>query len=848
MNSKITIEGTITSIASRNKDNVIFNVKNKDNSKYQVLCSFFCPVQEHDTVYIAQCSIIDLTPTHNGLRVRAETQPFVSIPYDSDKIKDYFQKILRGTGFGLATANRLYDFLQSLARDCRYGQDFSGDDEDPCNEDENLSVNLESKYLGDGVSAFLSEMSAKYAETYSESYPALIGSTNENRIKSGITLAQAKKLLTEWYNKRSLRKLHLLGLTNAEIKSSGVPLDTLYEICISNPYRIASIRYEKCDTILNSTCKVPTEEQKICGRINRFVFDYVYAKGHSCVPESVIRKHHIHYDMYCDKLMKEYFLVKLNTNIYLEKTYKIETAVAKYVDTLINKTVSDFRTKITTLPIKSDAKYVSLNYYSCKTLTDEQKLAIDGSLNCSISIITGGAGTGKSLVIREITRNLEAREKSYSACAFTGKAVSRLHQIMGNSIATTIDRLILNLYKGLSRVPSTIIIDEGSMVTTELFYRLLKAMEGKTINFIIVGDCNQLPPIGWGNLMRELMYSGRIPLFYLTTNQRIIASTEDRFILENANNLISKSRDIRRPIKFNQGPGFYVVPGDIGTVNQIVSQLHQANYNLSDLLILSPYKSYLDELNRFVQDIYLKNSYKYEQDIITGKRLWCVGDRVMMTKNNYAIGVMNGEEGYVNTIDNDGINVMFKDSIYKFLFDSNKQEDKDDKGESYDGNTKKVLQPIKPSKTSNEEKEEEEEELLSSDLIHSYAISVHKSQGSEADYVILFIPEDRNFSNFLNVNLLYTAITRTKKTIWIVASNDSLEKISLCQLQNKTDGLSDRLKSVKNTINENIIELFTLPPDINTSLQSSTALTVVPDSDDIFFNQDELFELYDDEF
>jgi exodeoxyribonuclease V alpha subunit len=356
-------------------------------------------------------------------------------------------------------------------------------------------------------------------------------------------------------------------------------------------------------------------------------------------------------------------------------------------------------------------------------------------------MITGGAGTGKSTILREITRNLEIREKSYCICAFTGKAVSRLHQVMNNSQATTIDRLILNIYKGISKCPSTIIIDEGSMVTTELFYRLLNSIENKLINFIIVGDCNQLPPIGWGNLMRELMNSFRIPLFYLTTNQRIITATssEDRYILENANNLIDKNRNPRKPMVFNQGPGFYLVPGTIMVVNQIIKQLHQANYNLSDILILSPYKSYLDTLNVMVQETYLKDSFQYRQNIITGTRLWCVGDRVMMTKNNYEIGVMNGEEGYVDGITTEGVNVNFKETLYTFKFNSDKQEDKEETPED-----------AKESAKSKEDKDEEEE-LLSSDLIHSFDISVHKSQGSETNYVILFIPDDRDFNNFLNI-------------------------------------------------------------------------------------------------
>ncbi len=821
---KFPIQGTVANVVARNKDNVIFNVKSTDGKKYQVLCSYFCPVQEHDIIFISECIMLE-NIVGGFSKIKAAVQPFVAIPFDQDKIKEYFLKTLRGTGFGVITANRLYDFLVKLAEEYSYGEKFKPE----FGEDfESLSVDMESKYLGDGVSPFLSEMAAQYVETYTDTIPSLIGSTMENKLNSGINMAQAKKLLGEWYNKRSMRKLYLLGLTKGEIQGSGLALDKLYNICIDNPYRVPSVKYEKCQGILSSLRKESNEEMRTCGRINRFVFDYVHSKGYSCIPEVLIRKHFPHYDMYSESLYKHYQLVKFDINVYLDKTYKIEEAVSKYVDVLIKDTATEMNRDKNKFPkIKPEGQ---MSFYYCKTLTDEQKMSIDGSLNCKISIITGGAGTGKSLVIKEITRNLEIREKSYAVCAFTGKAVSRLHQVMNNKQATTIDRLILNIYKNLTKIPSTVIIDEGSMVTTELFFRLMKAIDGRTINFIIVGDCNQLPPIGWGNFMRELMNSNRVPLFYLTTNQRIITSSNsaDRFILENANNLIDRSRSVRKPMNFNQGTGFYLVPGNIMVVNQIIEQLYKASYNINDTLILCPYKAYLDDLNVIVQETYLNDSFRFRQDIKTGKRLWCVGDRVMMTKNNYTINVMNGEEGFIQSITNTGVGVNFKDTLYTFNFDEEKQEDKEDEPEK--------------------DKKDEEEELLTSDLIHSFAISVHKSQGSEADYVILFIPDDRNFSNFLNINLLYTAITRTRKTIWIVSSQETLGKISMTQLQNKTDGLADRLRSTKDKELEGIMETLVLPPSFNTSLNSSTALTEVPSFNDDFFNDDDLYAMYADDF
>jgi len=171
------------------------------------------------------------------------------------------------------------------------------------------------------------------------------------------------------------------------------------------------------------------------------------------------------------------------------------------------------------------------NFYECKTLTDEQKTAVNNVLKAKISVVTGGGGVGKSTIIREIARNLSIRGIGYVVCSFTGKAVSRLHEIMKNKNAITIDRFIMKTKErkvndakfDISAIKH-IIIDEASMVTTELFYRLLQQLD-TNVCITFVGDLNQLPAIGWGSLMKELINCGRIPTFYLTKNQRIQSSS-----------------------------------------------------------------------------------------------------------------------------------------------------------------------------------------------------------------------------------------------------------------------------------------------------------------------------------
>jgi exodeoxyribonuclease V alpha subunit len=275
------------------------------------------------------------------------------------------------------------------------------------------------------------------------------------------------------------------------------------------------------------------------------------------------------------------------------------------------------------------------------------------------------------------------RGVNYIVTAFTGKAVSRLHEIMKNKQAATIDRHIMKIKERSANDPKYdktslqhIIIDEASMVTTELLYRLIMQV-GNKVAITFIGDCNQLPPIGAGTLMKELMNSYRVPTFYLTQNQRIIPHTGtmketvkmeepgskefDRCILENANSLIDTKRSRSMPMTYKEGNGFYILEGSKETVKTIVKELKVRECTTDQIMIISPYKAPLEELNRIFQQIYfddiLETDESYVQPTPTGGRLWCIGDRVMMTANNYKINVMNGEQGKVVGIEDAGIKV-----------------------------------------------------------------------------------------------------------------------------------------------------------------------------------------------
>lgn len=870
------IQGGVEDVIGRGagkKGTTIFTIRTlQQQNKYRITCPFFCPVQPGDAIY----ALVKPLPDGSYETVR---QPFVQVPVDKANVVQCFIRALRGTGFGAVSADILYEKLKKLAKESGYGEESlsrsadnftksegppriadAPESEHPTpptlvvppevrvinsfeNVGEGLITNQKSRYQGDGVIAYLSEIANTYHRKADKRIiERLIGGTNLDETK-------IQKLLQWWHKSRSLRRLHLLGLTNREIEGCKLPLDDIYELCLVNPYRLPAIDIGKCETIMTSLGKVPTYIERICGQIVRKIYDYSLEKGWTGTPMTILTRQFRDFHQFREFLITDYGLT-IDCNLaYLPYQLKVELVMSQYLDNLIKETA-----KLQSLPTV-DLPQMETAVYECPTLTAEQKLSVLGALNNRMCIITGGAGTGKTTVIREIVKNLQIREIPYITCAFTGKAVSRLQEVLKSKIAATMDRLISRS----GQVPEFrhVILDEGSMVTTELLYRFVSTFP-QEFRLTIVGDCNQLPPVSWGTLMKQLMISGRVPIYYLTDNQRIIPhrldtisldensdlpSDEapdplsqgeregrgvgapgdqnfDRTILENANALIDPHRDLGLPLNFKQGPGFYQIDGSVETVTTIVKALHDTGISSDRIMAISPYNEYIRDINSGFQTIYHESSHKY---IDKRGLLWCVGDRVMMTKNNYDINVMNGTEGRVVNIVDEGVNIDFGDGaqhLFRF-YSSDPQVD------------------FKPAwkggmGASRGEALDEDEygsaELTVDQVQHSYAVTVHKSQGSEREFVIFYIPRKAGYngqgvSSFLNINLFYTGVTRTKRSIWLVGDAVTIAQATCNKQPPRHEALGYRLKNMRNIELERVLEGVTRAPIIEPREGSSASLT-----------------------
>lgn len=648
---------------SRTQDAIFVVHTQTMNRDFTCQCPYFCPVQEGDSVY-AVCTI-ESDPRYKQI-LKFAKPPFVQISMDKDSVLRCFIRILRGTGFGNIKAHQLFDKLS------RQG----GSDEK--------------------VISTLSELAALWNENKDEDL--FIPYTDI------VTKDQIRKLLFWWHKHRSLRRLYLFGLTNTEIEACKMPCDKIYEKCLTNPYVLVPISIEKCDEILQRQNKTGTAEDRRCAQIVRKIYSHMKDKSWTGTPTRTLLAMFPDTPQHMERLKSEYGVVADLLTAYLEYPYKVETFIANKVENLVKST-------LVTPEMPMETRVRESANFLCKTLNDEQKAAIQGALDNNISIITGGAGVGKTLIIGEIVHNLELRDIKYCIGSFTGKAVSRIREVIKRRSPATMHRLIARS----NHIPKFghLIIDEASMVTTELLYQFLRTFPHE-YKITLVGDANQLQPIEWGSLLEQLIKSQRVPTFKLSQNHRLeTLHGMQNGIMINANALVDLSNQVgdddMEPFDFVTTENFEILEGTIEVVYDIIRALYQAGVNANDVTVITPYNKELDELNKTMQQIYNEMS----RHVLDSRgKLWCVKDRVMLLENNYNINVYNGEEGMVVDVSPNDIGVMFRDGAQNVF----------------------KLEPTPKTSVDGEDDGAYDKELTVMHLGHCFSISIHKCV-SEDTYI-----------------------------------------------------------------------------------------------------------------
>jgi exodeoxyribonuclease V alpha subunit len=433
--------------------------------------------------------------------------------------------------------------------------------------------------------------------------------------------------------------------------------------------------------------------------------------------------------------------------VSLKEFHEAETGISDRVKALLSVPVKP-------PPIDSERISREVQKKLAIALSGEQIDALAKILSHRITIITGGPGTGKTTLIRSISAIFEALGKQVLLAAPTGRAARRLSEVTRRD-AKTIHRLLgINFQDGVflrnrdnPLDADAVIIDEASMVDTLLMFHLMNALPVTAV-LVLVGDVFQLPSIGPGNVLSDLIKSARIPVFYL---KKIFRQAYQSPIILNAHRIRNGEPPVFRPLDESDSLSeFYFLEQKdpdkiVSTILDLCIKTIPQDFSLDpmlDIQVLTPMHKGLvgtTHLNQVLQKALNPNPVVVE----TTGSAFKIGDKVMHLKNNYQKEVFNGDIGTIVAVDLKGDN--FSVDYY--------------------------------GRTVNYDFTETDEVSL------AYAISVHKSQGSEYPAVIL--PLTVQHYVLLQRNLLYTAITRgkrlviligTKKAMTIALKNDTPKK------------------------------------------------------------------------
>lgn len=413
-------------------------------------------------------------------------------------------------------------------------------------------------------------------------------------------------------------------------------------------------------------------------------------------------------------------------NVYLSSYYEAERNIENKIKLLCTGSAQFTYEKLTSL--KMDSRY-----------SREQSDAIRASLKNKILILTGGPGTGKTTTVKGIIESYKQLEKKIMLAAPTGRAAKRMSEVIGLE-SKTIHRLLEynpqdQLFMRDEQNPletDLLVVDEVSMIDTLLMNNLISAVSFGT-TLVLVGDVDQLPSVGCGNILHDLISSGFIPTAMLT---KIFRQAEESQIVVNAHKI--NRGEFPTLLNNESSDFFFVQEADNSKIADLITELCEkrlpAKYcfdPMKDIQVLTPmYKgdAGADNLNNKLQSALNSN----EALLSRGARSFKIGDKVMQLRNNYDKDVFNGDIGLIHAIDMEEqkLEINFSGKIVRYEF------------------------------------------LELDDITLAYAITVHKSQGSE--YPCVIMPITTAHYIMLQKDLLYTAVTRASKMMIIVGSKQAL--------------------------------------------------------------------------
>lgn len=687
------------------------------------------------------------------------------------------------------------------------------------------------RYLGSGIIKGIGEVLAKKIVKKFKTDTLRIIEEEPERLAeiSGISEKKARAIAVSYSEKREFQEVVIYlgqyGISvNLAIKIYNQYGDGIYEVLKGNPYKIAEdisgIGFKAADDIAR---KMGIREDSVYRLRSAliYVLNMAVGEGHMYLPKDMLIGKAIEligrdmgyglerdtgmetdYDTLCEVMenqleelaIERKLIIKTIDEkpvIYTNTNYFIELNTARMlVDLQLRYDMEENSLETEIKEIEGENEIY---------LDDTQRNAVKTAISAGVAVITGGPGTGKTTIIDTIIKYFAKRGMDIMLCAPTGRAAKRMTEQTGWP-AQTIHRL-LEFNGAIEEEHSSgpkfarnssnplecdaIIVDEMSMVDNFIFFSLLQAVTYGT-RLILVGDVNQLPSVGAGNVLKDIINSDCFPV---TVLNRIYRQEEGSDIVYNAH-LINRGEHLEIN---NKSKDFFFIPrqgaAEIVKEVQVLIRDNLPKYlgiRPLDIQVLTPMRKYdtgVENMNRRLQSL-LNPEEKDKAQKTKNEVVFRVGDKVMQIKNNYkkewkmysadssglhsrgsyvleeGVGVFNGDVGIITDISD-------YDEELTVLFDDGREA-----GYGYN----------------------ELEELE-----HAFAVTIHKSQGSE--YPAVIIPLLTGTRRLLNRNLLYTAITRAKKMVVIVGNIGLVNQmIDNTQEQKRYTSLALRLEEMMDNV------------------------------------------------
>lgn len=613
----------------------------------------------------------------------------------------------------------------------------------------------------------------------------------------GIGIKKVKQIQESYEENRELRNIIIqlspYGITpNYCLRIYKKYKDKSLDVINKNPYRLAEevrgIGFKIADDIASKIGIDKYSPDRIMQGI-LFTLSQSLGNGHTYLPKRVLIEESVKILGVEPKYVENGIMdLAYNQKVHLENKdgevlvylmmyYICENGVCKEIVKLSQHEIKD-------LHIDIDEEIRMVEKEDEISLANNQILAVKEAINNGVTIITGGPGTGKTTTINTIIKIFENNEQKVVLCAPTGRAAKRMsetsnkeaktiHRLLEMGFATDSDELVFLKDEEDPIDADVIILDEASMVDIILMYNLLKAIKLGT-RLLLVGDSDQLPSVGAGNVLKDIIDSKVIKTVCLN---EIFRQARESMIVVNAHK-INNGEPLFLNVKnkdfffLRKNTNEDILNEIIGLVSERLPNFYEFD-KLKDIQVLASMRKGdlgVNNLNTELQK-YLNPPSKYKQEEQFAKRIFRVGDKVMQIKNNYTKkwenedksdkgeGIYNGDIGYVYHIDKENKTVFVVFDKVKIV--SYKYDELDE-------------------------------------LDHSFCTTIHKSQGSE--FPVVVIPIVWAPPMLLSRNLLYTAVTRAKNLVVLVGDIKYLEQMI------KNNRINDRYSNLSYKLNKFIKE------------------------------------------